>query len=424
MLFKKLLDRINSDFNRNLFKVLKGTAIGQVSMIIATPLLTRIYNPEAFGGLAVYSSIIGVFAIILSLRLDLAILKVSEKKEAVNLVISTTFIVLVTSGLAIGIVSKFRSFFVSTDISDITLFLTLLFIALFGNGLYPIFNAWNMREKKYRILSASRSQQGLFTGGFQLVLGYAGITSWLGLIIGNLVGLCIGIYNLAREFVRLQKLKWPKRRVVDRMFRIHKRFVLVSTPGSLVNNLGLHLPLILMTKFYGLELVGYYALADKIIRIPFSLLGKSTQSVFLSEFTGLNSEARELLFVRTSKKLGVVVIVPVILVFCFSDFVFKTVFGPEWLYTASIIRILSPLIVVRFIVSPFIHVLSLTNNQGALLLWETSRLLLISLVFYLGNYLFLGFQELLIFYMLVSSGTYIFLYVLIRYTLTRSINYG
>ena len=47
-------------FGRGVAVLAGGTAFGQALAIIASPILTRLYGPEDFGVLAVYTSIIGI----------------------------------------------------------------------------------------------------------------------------------------------------------------------------------------------------------------------------------------------------------------------------------------------------------------------------------------------------------------------------
>lgn len=54
---KALLPR--SSFARNVAVLAGGTAVGQAIVVLASPILTRLYTPEDFGVLAVYTSFLG-----------------------------------------------------------------------------------------------------------------------------------------------------------------------------------------------------------------------------------------------------------------------------------------------------------------------------------------------------------------------------
>ena len=73
----------SNQFFRDTLILVGGTISAQVIVLLASPILTRIYSPEEFGILSVYSAILAFFTIFASLRYELAI-PLPEKKEAAN----------------------------------------------------------------------------------------------------------------------------------------------------------------------------------------------------------------------------------------------------------------------------------------------------------------------------------------------------
>ena len=61
-------------FTTNVATIVTGTAIAQIIAILATPIVTRFYGPEAFGLFALFSSVAGIFTIIACLRYEPAIM--------------------------------------------------------------------------------------------------------------------------------------------------------------------------------------------------------------------------------------------------------------------------------------------------------------------------------------------------------------
>jgi len=60
-------------FVRSVSVLVGGTAGAQILLVLAAPLLTRLYTPEDFGLLAVYASLLALIGVISSLRYELAI---------------------------------------------------------------------------------------------------------------------------------------------------------------------------------------------------------------------------------------------------------------------------------------------------------------------------------------------------------------
>ena len=53
-----------SSFAADVLKLVSGTTFAQVVTILASPLLTRLYGPEAFGFLALFTSITSIIGVI------------------------------------------------------------------------------------------------------------------------------------------------------------------------------------------------------------------------------------------------------------------------------------------------------------------------------------------------------------------------
>ena len=59
-----------SAFARGVGVLVGGTAGAQALMVLAAPLLTRLYSPEDFGLLAVYSGLLAICTVIAGLRYE------------------------------------------------------------------------------------------------------------------------------------------------------------------------------------------------------------------------------------------------------------------------------------------------------------------------------------------------------------------
>lgn len=67
---------LRSKFLQNIATLVSGTAIAQVAGLLFVPWITRLYGPEAFGGLGYFSSLLGFLtplaALCYPLGLDIA----------------------------------------------------------------------------------------------------------------------------------------------------------------------------------------------------------------------------------------------------------------------------------------------------------------------------------------------------------------
>lgn len=88
-------------FATDVLKLVTGTTFAQVVTILASPLLTRLYGPEAFGFLALFTSITSIIGVIACMRYELAIMLPKTDEEAANLLGLSLLCVAVVSGLTV-----------------------------------------------------------------------------------------------------------------------------------------------------------------------------------------------------------------------------------------------------------------------------------------------------------------------------------
>src|SRR5579859_7537402 len=87
---KPLTDRIRDlmasrPFLKDVSIMLTGAAGGQAVSLLLSPLLTRLYSPQEFGTLSVFSAIIAILSVVAALRYELALPLAKSDEDAVNL---------------------------------------------------------------------------------------------------------------------------------------------------------------------------------------------------------------------------------------------------------------------------------------------------------------------------------------------------
>ena len=91
----------SSSFATDVLKLVTGTTFAQAVTILASPLLTRLYGPEAFGFLALFTSITSIIGVIACMRYEMAIMLPKTDEEAANLLGLCLLCVAVVSVLAV-----------------------------------------------------------------------------------------------------------------------------------------------------------------------------------------------------------------------------------------------------------------------------------------------------------------------------------
>ena len=94
----------SSPFATDVLKLVTGTTIAQIIAILASPVLTRLLGPDAFGFFALFTSITAIIGVIACMRYELAIMLPKDDEAAANLLALSFLMVAIISGLtAIGL---------------------------------------------------------------------------------------------------------------------------------------------------------------------------------------------------------------------------------------------------------------------------------------------------------------------------------
>jgi O-antigen/teichoic acid export membrane protein len=154
-----LKDISSNRFARNVGLLASGTIAGQAIMLLALPILTRLFEPEAFGLLGVYMSLTMVLAVAACLRLEIATPLPEADADAINLVmLGILSATLIAAVLALGVM-------VAPDIiirllrqPEMKSYLWLLPVGVWLAALYSALQFWSIRKGRYG--RVARTQYG------------------------------------------------------------------------------------------------------------------------------------------------------------------------------------------------------------------------------------------------------------------------
>lgn len=351
---------------RNVALLASGTIVGQAIMVLILPLLTRIYEPSAFGLLGVYMALVMVLSVGACFRFDLAIPLPDDDADGVALLVLGTL-------AATGISAVLALFvWLAPDLVVSWLeqpeFLPFLWMVPLGVWLAAVYSAvqlWSIRMKRFGPVAQTQLVRAIGGGGSQLGMGLAGFGA-SGLLLGHMIYTGLGTAGLLRLFARndvsfVKMINLPRLR---RVFYENRRFPMFSVPESLLNSAAINLPIILIASIAGAKEAGFMLLALRVTSIPVGLLGASLSRVFLSEAAQRRRDgdlgAFTRLIMRRLLQLG---IVPFLILAFASPMLFSWVFGTEWARAGVMVSWMAPFMMMQFIVSPVSTSLHASGNQ-------------------------------------------------------------
>jgi len=360
--------RKKTSFAGDVLKLVSGTTVAQLLSILASPILTRLYAPEAFGVAALFGSITSILGVIACLRYELSIMLPETDEDAANLLgVSIGFAVLI-SLLTVPIVwwgKKPLLRVLNAELLDP--YVWLMPVAVLLGGVFVALNYWNSRTRQFGRLSIARVISSLATTSTTLGAGFAGYATAGTMISAGVGGQAISTIVLGGQIWRddgklfLRSINW---RGMLYGIKRHRRFPLYGIWSALLNTISWQLPIFLLANYFSVTVVGYYALGFRILQIPMSLIGTAIAQVFFQRA----AEARSLgtltsLVDSTFVKLVMVGVFPALTLSIIGHDLFSLVFGATWGEAGVYAQLLSLWSLFWLISSPLSTLLSVLEMQ-------------------------------------------------------------
>ncbi|CAA6810259.1 MAG: O-antigen flippase Wzx [uncultured Sulfurovum sp.] len=386
-----------SEFARNVLTLMTGTTIAQAIPILISPILTRIYTPEDFGFFALFISIVSIMSVIATGKYELAIILPKSDNFSFQLLLLSIMITFTISLFyLIGVFSV--SFFYSFDLIYYFLPLAVMVIALNAT-----FDKYNNKIKNYKIMSYQRFIKAGVESVSSVIFAIAfGINT--GLIWGFILGYFFSTLGMLYVNYRLFKNKQflPSLKKIKVLSKRYMNFPKYNMPHALLNSISANVPVFLIPIFYGNITLGLYAFGLRMVQAPLVLLSGTIFHVLGQKMAEEYADGNQIqsIFIEAIKKLMLVAIL-LLPFFVFMDDLFAFIFGEAWREAGYFIQILSPWILLIFMVSPLATIPQIFNQQKKALNIEIVSFILKILVLSLGG-LLLSIEYTLVLLMLVS----------------------
>ncbi|NRA18534.1 MAG: lipopolysaccharide biosynthesis protein [Oceanospirillaceae bacterium] len=368
-------------FIKQVSTVLTGAFLAQIIMLVAAPLITRIYSPDEFGLVAAFWATGSIIGIVACLRYETTIILENNKDDNTQLVFACILITIVMATLtSIVIVASYWTFPDDYNLLSKDINLGLPFVVLML-GFSKIADCILTKNKRFLYLAIIAIGSVIVSSSYKILVGYFLSSSYYNLMIGNFIALLFApivlfVYLLKLEF---KKIEWPRIMV---LLRKYKKFPLIHAPNGFFNTLSSNLPLIIIAGMHGSEMAGYYAIALLVIQRPTIMFGGAVAKVFLQR--AANSKEKDLYNDIQKATLFLVLIgFPPFLIFSYiSVDIFTIFFGSAWGQAGEISRLLVPWLFCAFINTPVVQGLVASGKLEVILFYNISNILR-CIVFYL-----------------------------------------
>lgn len=376
-------------FWKHLLTVMSGSLAAQALPILAAPLITRLCTPAEMGAFSVWFGVVAIAAVPATLRLENAMI-IDQRRHRQHLCFS---VVAWSAGWLAALLT----------VAAVLVKLCCLTAMSWQGALTLGLAAW-LTATMQTTLAYAASHNAFAPAAKAKIVAAAGIAlaqlGLLGLGVGagalmggQLAGLALGLvaarallkpplgrrrrgrapgaWRRWRDWRRLKARLLPS--AGQRAYLLtHRALWSFTLPGNLLNTGVGQLPLLIIGARHGVLAAGLFALTQRVLAAPISLLAASVHEVFKRESvrqfqdTG-NCRPAYLHALRVLLLLGCA---PSLILLLASPTLFAFAFGEAWRGAGELARILAPLYFLNFIASPLSYVFFVAGRQKVELLWQ------------------------------------------------------
>lgn len=370
--------------------------LGQVIGFVGSMIMTRIYTASEIGIMTTVVSFSGIFAPVINGRFDFALVKERRDKYIFALVKLSIYIGVVLSlFISLGSFIYFTGIdgFISPFVSVVFVFFILV-IQVFSN----VFKSYNNNIGDFKTMTSVIVMRRFAEEVSMTVFGLLGWKA-IGLLVSRIIGQYFGmkreIKNIKKKFINILSVQ---RKDMVEAYNIHKRQLYYSAPAALMNAGSYSLISLVIGKFFGLEVLGVYAISFAVLGLPLSVISGNVSKVYFSEAS--KEYAKKGVFNESTNKTLIFLILFGIILFFVMYYLFPMIvpfiYGDKYEMSGFMIRILSPMFAIRFVSSAINTGLVVCNKQNFELIIQLLFMISVALLAILCNYRFLSITTFLL----------------------------
>ncbi|MDG6250522.1 oligosaccharide flippase family protein, partial [Methanocalculus sp.] len=334
-----------SRFLKNTIKLGSATALAQLLGILLIPFITRLYAPADFGVNQIFVSTVLIIGAISCLSYELSIMLPKTDREAAHIVVFCFSLIVIISSIA-GIAFWVFSDFIekALNVPGFSRFVFLLPFGIFFYGSTLVLSFWLSRRTRFGTIAVSKVASSISNKVVQIGFGLIS-ASPLGLIAGSLANNVVygitmlkGIRNDLKFFqhVSFGEMKALAMRYI--------KFPIFSSGSTLANVASVNVTSYLLAFFFGPVVLGYYAIAYTVVKLPLKLIGDALIDVFYQKASeekrakgSINNVVQQV-----HRRLISIGIFPFLILMIIGEDLFCLFLGAEWSNAGLYAKILSP----------------------------------------------------------------------------------
>ncbi|WMN07704.1 oligosaccharide flippase family protein [Marivirga arenosa] len=328
--------KTKGSFTRNFSYLFSGKLLTVVLSLVVTPILTRIYSPEAYGYFSFFNAVAMNFAVVSTLSYEKALIIINTRKKFYNLLFACFLLTFILAFILYLIFQLlyFREGIFKLELGLDQLFIHLIVIACILYSLTIILSNWNIRKSQFKFAAKNGVISQVGSRFSSLILGFISAPIF-GLALSEIISKSIIIFsnfrkNIYSEWKIIQRnVDFNEMKIVIKEQAAYPKFIL---PSTYINTLINQLPIFFITLQFGKEILGHYSLAVSILYLPIIVITNSLSSVVIKRINELKDNGQVLKqFVSRITLLLFIVTTPFFIIMILaSKSLFPFFFGQNW----------------------------------------------------------------------------------------------
>ncbi len=396
-----IIDRIKlSPLLKNTFKLSTSNVVAIASLLLLTPIISRIYTPELYGEWGVFSNVLLIFDCVLFLSYENALIQTKDEKEVPNLIwlcLASVAVVTLLVNL-VFIIGKIigLDFFVTFPGLE---FLALSFIL---TATYNLFTVMSNRTSLYSVIAFVTVLYGLAQPLLRIIFGLT-FLNHNSLIIAYILALLSAVfcyYIGTKRHFSLIKSSRPNISSIICLAKKYKKYPLYDAPSAIVEALCTSLVLIILSLYFKKEEIGCYTMVMQLIILPTTVVGGALAKVFFRELSAVygDNEKMRRLVIKSGKISFFLSCMPIIFFVCGGNLLVSIFLGEKWTYASQMVLCLSLYSLPIILTEPLMPIFKTLSKQELRFSFDIINLLVTLSCLYAGITLFENILHVLILY--------------------------
>ena len=345
-----------ASFADNVLTLMGGATIAIAVTLLAAPITSRLFGPEAFGLATLFRSGAVILATIACLRYETAIVLPKKDAEAAQLFAFCCVLCVAMSTLTAILTyvcgTRLLPYLNAVELAPM---LWLFPVTVFLMGSRLPFKFWFTRQKQFGINAAGQVLWNFPIAAAEIAGGLTGFRGGGDLVVCRILGY---IFLPAFYVWRLLKGDWRfiinkvELREILRSAKKYIKFPLFETGSAIVGLLAIEVPIFLLTSFFNPAIGGLYAKATYLLVLPTFVVGQSVGQVFLKESAAAKAAKANLagLFEAVFNRMITIGTIPFAIIAIIGPELFELFLGTRWAEAGVYAQILTPQIFLGFLI--------------------------------------------------------------------------